>query len=84
MEGRIVWRESQIIETPERPSEAMRSSKKLYTLSSSTPSAMPQVQKRKIKVALSVDVDAISGWLGTGAHPDNKYVHLTHGLTSGL
>ena len=76
MEGRIIWEESEIIGIPKKSSVAIQSSKELGTISSSIPLAMPRVHKRKIKVALSVDVDAISGWLGTGAHPDNKYALL--------
>lgn len=28
--------------------------------------------KNKIKIAWSIDFDAVSGWLGTGAHPNNS------------
>lgn len=77
MEGRIIWKESEIVGIPEQPSKAIQPSKEPDALSSSIPSAMPRISERKIKIALSVDVDAISGWLGTGAHPDNKYTPST-------
>ncbi|KAI5250416.1 polysaccharide deacetylase [Aureobasidium subglaciale] len=39
--------------------------------------------KQKIKIALSVDFDAISGWLGTSQHPDNNMADLSSGYFSG-
>lgn len=38
---------------------------------------------RRVKVALSVDFDAISHWLGTGCHPDNNMTDYSSGIFSG-
>ncbi|KAF2848973.1 polysaccharide deacetylase family protein-like protein [Plenodomus tracheiphilus IPT5] len=42
-----------------------------------TPQARP-----KIKVLISVDFDAVSGWLGTGQHPDNNLADYSSGFFS--
>lgn len=39
--------------------------------------------KQKIKIALSIDFDAISGWLGTSQHPDNNMADISSGYFSG-
>jgi hypothetical protein len=39
--------------------------------------------KQKIKIALSIDFDAISGWLGTSQHPDNNMADISSGHFSG-
>ncbi|KAK0932659.1 hypothetical protein LTR29_015780 [Friedmanniomyces endolithicus] len=44
----------------------------------------PAKPKNKIIIALSVDFDAVSGWLGTGAHPDNSTADISQGYFSGL
>lgn len=36
----------------------------------------------KIKVLVSVDFDAVSGWLGTGTHPDNNLADYSSGFFS--
>lgn len=38
------------------------------------------VSKPTVKVALSVDFDALSGWLGTGHHPDNNMADYSAGI----
>lgn len=50
------------------------------------PPAQPVVtdtRKTKIKILLSVDFDAISGWLGTGQHPDNNLADYSTGFFAG-
>jgi peptidoglycan/xylan/chitin deacetylase (PgdA/CDA1 family) len=42
----------------------------------------PLQQTRKIKILLSVDFDAVSGWLGTGQHPDNNLADYSSGYFS--
>ncbi|KAF2833975.1 polysaccharide deacetylase family protein-like protein [Ophiobolus disseminans] len=37
----------------------------------------------KIKILLSVDFDAVSGWLGTGHHPDNNLADYSSGFFAG-
>jgi peptidoglycan/xylan/chitin deacetylase (PgdA/CDA1 family) len=39
--------------------------------------------KPKIKILLSVDFDAVSGWLGTGQHPDNNLSDYSSGIFAG-
>ena len=34
----------------------------------------------KIKILISVDFDAVSGWLGTGTHPDNNLADYSSGF----
>jgi peptidoglycan/xylan/chitin deacetylase (PgdA/CDA1 family) len=46
-----------------------------------SPADTPQYS-RKIKVLLSVDFDAVSGWLGTGQHPDNNLADYSTGYFS--
>ncbi|KAI4630546.1 hypothetical protein J4E80_001484 [Alternaria sp. BMP 0032] len=64
------------------------------SLASRTPSAMAiptmaslgssqPTLKSKIKILLSVDFDAVSGWLGTGQHPDNNLADYSTGFFSG-
>lgn len=75
MEGRIVWgpEESGGIGTSLAPT----------TSSKSVPvSRVPSI-KRKIQILLSVDFDAVSGWLGTGAHPDNCIADFSSGFFAG-
>lgn len=41
----------------------------------------PTLTKRnKIRVAISIDLDAVSGWLGTGYHPDNVLADYSAGF----
>lgn len=52
------------------------------TSSQSIPSAITSQTKPKIKILLSVDFDAVSGWLGTGQHPDNNLADYSSGFFS--
>ena len=70
MEGRIIWKENEII-SAEKPN-LVEKAVPLPILLSSTPS----IRKKKVKIGLSVDFDAISGWLGTGANPGNMSVRM--------
>lgn len=38
---------------------------------------------RRVKVALSIDFDAVSHWLGTGCHPDNNMADYSSGIFAG-
>jgi hypothetical protein len=42
-----------------------------------------QPARRRVKVAFSVDFDAVSHWLGTGCHPDNNMADYSSGIFSG-
>lgn len=43
----------------------------------------PSTPRRNIKIALSVDFDAVSHWLGTGCHHDNNMADYSSGIFSG-
>ncbi|KAF7560282.1 hypothetical protein G7046_g3863 [Stylonectria norvegica] len=62
--------EYQVSEEPAAPSPAL----------TVVPSRAPG---RRVKVALSVDFDAVSHWLGTGCHPDNNMADYSSGIFSG-
>jgi peptidoglycan/xylan/chitin deacetylase (PgdA/CDA1 family) len=40
-------------------------------------------RRRRVKVALSFDFDAVSHWLGTGCHPDNNMADYSSGIFAG-
>jgi peptidoglycan/xylan/chitin deacetylase (PgdA/CDA1 family) len=50
------------------------------TSNTPAPSTIPSHHPRKIKILLSVDFDAVSGWLGTGQHPDNNLADYSSGF----
>ncbi|CAD0097262.1 unnamed protein product [Aureobasidium vineae] len=52
-------------------------------MASSTFPSSSTKPKQKIKIALSIDFDAISGWLGTSQHPDNNMADISSGYFSG-
>jgi Polysaccharide deacetylase len=75
MEGRLVWPEAQATAPSSSPKSA-------YSTSS-----LALASKRKlhppIRVLLTVDFDAISGYLGTGAHKDNNLADYSAGIFAG-
>ncbi|KAJ5711997.1 hypothetical protein N7488_006153 [Penicillium malachiteum] len=46
----------------------------------SIPRVLAKPKRNKIRVAVSVDLDAVSGWLGTSAHPDNVLADYSTGF----
>ena len=84
MEGRIIWNESEVLPGPSQRSEviALQPARSSLLQTCVTPPITTKTA-RKIKVALSVDFDAISGWLGTGIHPDNNMADYSAGIFSG-
>ncbi|RHZ64605.1 SDR family oxidoreductase/polysaccharide deacetylase family protein [Aspergillus thermomutatus] len=46
----------------------------------SIPRTLPAPKRNKIRVAVSIDLDAVSGWLGTGHHPDNILADYSAGF----
>lgn len=48
-----------------------------------TTSVVSRSSPRRVKVALSIDFDAVSHWLGTGCHPDNNMADYSSGIFSG-
>lgn len=95
MEGRIVWSEEEIEESKRTarvatiPSQSHASgiveldqvpvNPLITQVATSTSSTQP---RSKIKILLSVDFDAVSGWLGTGQHPDNNLADYSSGFFS--
>ncbi|KAF2461679.1 polysaccharide deacetylase [Lineolata rhizophorae] len=78
MEGRLVWRDDELVKatSPRPPQQSVPQS---IIPPAPTPSARPVPT---IKVLLSVDFDAVSGWLGTGTHPDNNMADYSSGFFS--
>jgi hypothetical protein len=52
------------------------------SLSPST-SLVPLRPRGRVKVALSIDFDAVSQWLGSGRHPDNNMADFSSGIFAG-
>ncbi|KAJ8111856.1 hypothetical protein OPT61_g5645 [Boeremia exigua] len=90
MEGRIVWSEGEIraLQTTGVPAVAVPILSEITNSHNLPPSTSmtllaPTVKTRpKIKVLISVDFDAVSGWLGTGQHPDNNLADYSAGFFS--
>lgn len=72
MEGRVIWRESQVLGGQPDTSKSTLISRSLA----------PPKRKRRLRVCLSVDFDAISGYLGTGHDPSNTLADYSAGLLS--
>jgi NAD(P)-dependent dehydrogenase (short-subunit alcohol dehydrogenase family)/peptidoglycan/xylan/chitin deacetylase (PgdA/CDA1 family) len=88
MEGRIVWKEEELTkETTLTPDSTPPRSQSSNTAFSSIPSslAISRVKPKKplIQMLVSVDFDAVSGWLGTGLHADNCMADYSSGFFSG-
>lgn len=60
MEGRLVWKET------DEPKKTTADIKEL-SIASSIPPALTKPKRNKIRIAVSIDLDAVSGWLGTGS-----------------
>ncbi|MCJ1288132.1 hypothetical protein MMC26_007487 [Xylographa opegraphella] len=82
MEGRIVWKEGEM-NAKATSIETSSSSMDHAKVPNSIPTPAYSSKKRKIKVALSVDFDAVSGWLGTGKHPENNMADYSAGIFAG-
>ncbi|EXJ90386.1 glucose 1-dehydrogenase [Capronia coronata CBS 617.96] len=78
MEGRIIWREDQILGTASKPSTTEGVSRSTVIPASLSP---PR-RKRRLRICLSVDFDAISGYLGTGHDPANTLSDYSAGIFS--
>ncbi|KAL1952825.1 hypothetical protein VTO42DRAFT_4130 [Malbranchea cinnamomea] len=49
-------------------------------VSDPVPRSLPISAKPRVKVVLTIDFDAVSGWLGTGAHSDNVLADYSAGF----
>jgi len=77
-----VWSEDEI-QKSEGITTTLKEVAQSATTSISHGLAPPSRKRPTIKVAVSVDFDAVSGWLGTGAHPDNNLSDYSAGYFSG-
>ena len=76
MEGRVIWREEEVLGVQNSSAKTSQSQMSIpQQISAPKP-------KNKIKIAWSVDFDAVSGWLGTGKHPDNSTSDYSAGYFS--
>ena len=81
MEGQVVWSESEILQGEKASSEITEAiARSKMTIPQSLSPAMKP--KPSIKIAISVDFDAVSGWLGTGASPENNLSDYSSGYLS--
>jgi NAD(P)-dependent dehydrogenase (short-subunit alcohol dehydrogenase family) len=81
MEGRVVWKAEEVI--PSTTSAILHKASQIILPDKSIPRPLPVPKKRTIQVLLSVDFDAVSGWLGTGAHADNNMADYSSGHFAG-
>ncbi|KAF2200490.1 polysaccharide deacetylase family protein-like protein [Delitschia confertaspora ATCC 74209] len=83
MEGRIVWSEDEIRRESGAIPQLKEAAATAVTNVSQSLAPPPYKPKPSIKVAVSVDFDAVSGWLGTGAHPANNLADYSTGFFAG-
>ncbi|KAL2443725.1 Peptidoglycan deacetylase-like protein FGM2 [Exophiala dermatitidis] len=77
MEGRIIWREDQVTEKGKRG--IVQASSQQAAIAQSL---NPPRRRRRLRICLSVDFDAISGYLGTGHDPANTLSDYSAGIFS--
>lgn len=76
MEGRIVWREEEVL--------GGQSNVVNQANTSSLPMQIQEPKaKQSIKIAFSIDFDAVSGWLGTGKNAENNMSDYSAGYFAG-
>lgn len=80
MEGRIVWRPEEIL-GEQQGTTAQQRQAVIPIPKNPTP---PKPSSKRVKLAISIDFDAVSGWLGTGAHPNNSTSDYSAGYLSAL
>lgn len=66
MEGRLVWKENEVVKTSSSNQLAVAPKPQEQSVSQSIPRALTKPKRNKIRVSVSIDLDAVSGWLGTG------------------
>jgi len=97
MEGRLIWKEEQILKSSTSNSDPAppTSSSSVLSATNAAP-VVPTVAgassiskslpisraKRRIRISLTIDFDAISGYLGTGHTPHNTLSDYSAGLFS--
>ncbi|KAL1963657.1 hypothetical protein VTN77DRAFT_7978 [Rasamsonia byssochlamydoides] len=82
MEGRLIWRENEVVRTsPDDDSKDAVSGVHAETgVLQSIPRPLPKPARNKIRVAISIDLDAVSGWLGTGYSSENVLADYSAGF----
>ena len=80
MEGRVIWKESEVIESHVKKTEVGKLDSNDQNIRLLEPPAVSKPRKRRVQIALSVDFDAVSAWLGTGGHPDNTMADYSAGI----
>jgi len=84
MEGRVVWKPEEVIKTSASSVLTSVKEKAQSVIPTSTiPQALTMPPKRKIQILLSIDFDAVSGFLGTGAAPTNNMADFSSGFFAG-
>lgn len=81
MEGRIIWREPQVLPISSEAGKPEAAQSTIPTIPMAMPSQTPK-RKRRLRICLSVDFDAISGYLGTGHDEHNTLADYSAGLFS--
>jgi peptidoglycan/xylan/chitin deacetylase (PgdA/CDA1 family) len=81
MEGRIVWKKDEVTYTAQSSPTNPRVEKISPVIP--IPVLTTIVPKRKIQVLLSIDFDAVSGFLGTGASSTNDMAAYSSGYFAG-
>ena len=64
-------------------SQELATGDEVSSFTSSIPKPSTKHSKHRVRVALSVDFDAISAHLGTGKHPDNNMADYSQGIFAG-
>lgn len=82
MEGRVVWKAEEIIK-PGLTAVAIMEKAQSIMPASIIPASLSLSSKRKIQILLSIDFDAVSGFLGTGAAPTNNMSDYSSGYFAG-
>ena len=76
MEGRLLWRERQTaVSMQDRSND-------LDDFTPFPPTLMPSLPPRRMRICLSIDFDALSGYLGTGYSPHNTLSDHSAGIFS--
>jgi len=79
MEGRVVWKKEEVVSNaqPSITASIMEKAQSIILPSLSPP------RTKKIKILLSIDFDAVSGFLGTGASTTNNMSDYSSGYFAG-
>jgi NAD(P)-dependent dehydrogenase (short-subunit alcohol dehydrogenase family) len=81
MEGRVVWKAEEVIKATDS-SPAVTIAEKAHSLPPTAVihPALSSLRRRKIQILLGIDFDAVSGFLGTGAHENNNMADYSSGF----